>query len=296
MRKPPLYFFPTKGIYVSALLGSLLYGFPRNNSGNEPPFCSVPAEGVNDFGVDGSGNLIVPQGMDGITVWEGPQMCGDSAPPATITDPYGEAADASAVNALTGNIAVANLFGVSGAPGSISICTVASGTCSTNLTNPNMNLVAGVAMSTAGDCWANALNPSGAAVLVYFAGCTGSGQLATGFTNGSYGGVDIDRYGNLVTTSLYDASGSLPSIVSVYSGCNPACTLRSATALAGESIYGHVGKQTQRYVTTDLLYADVEVYRYRATTGLSLNYSFTGSLPCATDLCEAAAYDPNATK
>ncbi|MGA2760434.1 MAG: hypothetical protein ABSF08_08975, partial [Candidatus Cybelea sp.] len=173
-------------------------------------------------------------------------------------------------------IAVANLFDTSG-PGSVSICTVASGTCSTNLTNPNMSLVAGVAINTAGDCWANALNAYSVAVLVYFAGCTGSGQLATGFTNGSYGGVDIDRYGNLVTTSLYGPSGSIPSTVNVYSGCNPACTLRSSTALAGESIYGHVGKVTQRYVTTDLLYADV-------------------GLPCATDHCEAAAYDPSSTK
>jgi hypothetical protein len=293
--KRPLYYFPAKGIYVSALLGSLLYGFPKNNSGNEPPFCSVPADGVNDFGVDNSGNLIVPQGTDGITVWKGPQMCGYSAPPATITDPYGEAADASAVNALTGNIAVANLFGVSGAPGSISICTVASGTCSIDLNNPNMDLVAGVAMNGAGDCWANAYDTSSVAVLVYFAGCTGSGQIATGFTNYTYGGVDVDKHGNLVTTSLYGPSGSLPSVVNVYSGCNPACTLISSTALTGESLYGHVGKVNQRYVTTDLLYADVEVYKYRAK-GLSLYYSFTGGLPCATDLCEAAAYDPSSTK
>ena len=65
-----------KGIYVSALFGSHLYGFPKNNSGNEEPFCSVPATGVNDFGVDDSGNLIVPEGSNGIIVWKGPTMCG----------------------------------------------------------------------------------------------------------------------------------------------------------------------------------------------------------------------------
>ncbi len=291
--KRPLYYFPKKGIYVSALLDSHLYGFPKNNSGNEPPSCSVPAEDVNDFGVDDSGNLIVPEGSNGITVWKGPEMCGKiTAPPLTITDPFGQAAGASAVNALTGNIAVANLTGTSGAPGSISICTVASGTCSTNLTNPNMDLVAGVAINSAGDCWANASDTSGVAVLVYFAGCTGSGQLATGFTNDTYGGIDIDKYGNLVTTSLYGPSGSIPSIVNVYSGCNPACTLISSTALIGESLYGHVGKHSQRYVTTDLLYADVEVYEY-SPKGLSPYYSFTGGLPCATEHCEAAAYNPS---
>ncbi len=288
-------FFDKKGIYVSALLGSLLYGFPKNNSGNEEPFCSVPATGVNDFGVDNRGNLLVPEGSDGIVVWKGPTMCGRNEAPKTITDPYGEAVDASAVNALNGNIVVANLYGTSGAPGSISICTVASGTCSTDLTNPNMSLVAGVAINSAGNCWANALNTSNVAVLVYFADCAGSGQLATGFTNGSYGGVDIDSHGNLVTTSLYSQSGSLPSTVNVYSGCNPACTLLSSTALTGESIYGHVGKQNARYVTTDLQYADVEVYHYNKT-GLSPYYSFTGGLPCDTDHCEAAAYDPSSPK
>jgi hypothetical protein len=292
----PSYQFPKKGIYVSTLFGSSLYGFPKNNRYNEPPFCSVPADDVSDFGVDNSGNLIVPESTEGITVWTGPEMCGKiNAPPATITDPYGQAAGASALNALKGNIAVANFTDNSGAPGSISICTAASGTCSTNLTNPNMNLVAGVAMNSAGDCWANAYNASFVAVLVYFEGCAGSGQLATGFTNYTYGGIDIDRYGNLVTTSLYGSSGVLPSIVNVYSGCNPACTPISSTALTGESLYGHVGKQNARYVAADLQYADIEVYKYRAK-GLSFNYSFTGGLPCATDYCEAAAYDPSTSE
>ena len=68
--------FARRGIYVSALFDSHLYGFPKNNSGNAPPFCSVPATDVNGFGVDNSGNLIVPEGPSGITVWQGPAMCG----------------------------------------------------------------------------------------------------------------------------------------------------------------------------------------------------------------------------
>jgi len=132
-------------------------------------------------------------------------------------------------------------------------------------------------------------------VLVYFAGCTGSGQLATGFTNGFEGGVDIDNGGNLVTTSLLSPGFTLPSTVNVYSGCKPACTLLSSTPLAGESAYGHVRKQNARYVTTDILSADVEVYMYNKT-GLSLYYSFTGGLPCVIYQCVAAAYDPSSPK
>ncbi len=293
MRGNPATPYNMKGIYVSALMAPHLYGFPKNNSANEAPFCSVPASGVNGFGADNSGNLIVPEGFNGIRVWEGPTMCG-TGPPRKITDPYGQAVDASAVNALTGNIAVANLFDTSG-PGSISVCTVASGTCSTNLTNPNVVSVWAVAMNRAGDCWADASSASDTTLLVYFAGCTGSGQLATGFQNPLYGGIDIDRQGNLVTTSLYGRRHRPPSVVYIYSGCNPACTLLSSTHLMGESMYGHVGKWNLRYVTTDLTFADVEVYQYHKT-GLSFYYSFKGGLPCAADQCEAAAYSPSTPK
>jgi hypothetical protein len=288
--------FARRGIYVSALSDTHLYGFPKNNSGNEPPFCSVPATDVNGFGVDNSGNLIVPEGAGGITVWKGPAMCGKiQTPPVTITDPFGVAVDASAINATTGNIAVANDFGLTVGPGSIAICTLASGTCSTNLTNPNMSRAASVATNSAGDCWADGINGSEEAVLIYFAGCAGPGQLATGFLNPADGGIDIDSHGNLVTTSILGPSFTLPSVVYVYSGCNPACTLLSSTPIAGLSMYGHVGKQNSRYVTTDLLFADVEVYQYKKT-GLTLLYSFTGGLPCATNECEAAAYDPGSPK
>ncbi|MFY9718516.1 MAG: hypothetical protein WAK16_02625 [Candidatus Cybelea sp.] len=287
--------FPMKGIYVSEISSSSLYGFPKNNSTDADPFCSVPASDVQGFGVDNSGNIILPEGTGGVVVWQGPQMCGNSGPPVTITDPYGTAIDASAINAETGNIAVANVKDTGATPGSISICTLASGTCSTNLTNSNLNLVGGVGMNSAGDCWADGLNTSAVAVLVYFAGCTGAGQLASGFTNGFYGGVDIDNGGNLVTTSLFGPGFSLPSTVNVYSGCNPACTLLSSTLLNGESIYGHIGKQNARYVTTNVELSDVEVYTY-TKTGLTLYYSFIGGLTCDTSECAAAAYSPSSKK
>ena len=283
-----------RGIYVSALLDSHLYGFTKNNAGNGPPTCSVPATDVNGFGVDNSGNLIIPEGRGGITVWIGPAMCGKPQAPQTIDDPFGDADDASAVDAVNGKIVVADFFDFIGA-GSVTICTLASGSCSPNLTSPNMALVAGVAINSAGDCWADALGSNGLAALVYFAGCAGSGQLATGFTNGFFGGIDIDSKGNLVTTSLLGPDLAPPSTVNVYSGCNPACTLLSSTALNGLSIYGHVGRQNSRYVTTNLETGDVEVYHYKKT-GVTPFYSFAGGLPCITDICEAAAYNPGSPK
>ncbi|MGC2633608.1 MAG: hypothetical protein WA215_05275 [Candidatus Cybelea sp.] len=294
MRGPIATLAQMQGIYVSTFAGSTLYGFPKNNSGNGPSTCTVsPTSSVNGFGVDNSGNLMVPDAFSGVSVY-GPGMCGPLL--GTITDPFGQAADASAVSATTGNIAVGNIFDSSGAPGSVSVCTLTSGTCSTNLTNSSMEEVAGVAMAPNGDCWASAIDPSGIAVLIYFAGCSGGGVVTTGYVDPYYGGVDIDNHGNLVTTSLFGPSFSLPSQVYVYSGCNPACTLVSTSNLTGESIFGHVGKQSLRFVTTNLESADVEVYKYRAKAGLTLQYSFTGGLQCATYECEAAAYSPSSQK
>ena len=286
-----------RGIYVGSFAGSTVWGFPKNNSGNLPPTCTVSevGTGLNGIGVNNFGYLMVPDAFNGIQVYSGSTMCG--ALLGTITDPFGQAADTSSVSAATGNIAVANIFD-SGSPGngSVSVCTLASGTCSVNLTNPSIFEVGGVVMARNGDCWADALNPSAIAVLVYFAGCSGGGVVATGFSNGFFGGVDLDNHGNLVTISLLGPSFSLPSLVNVYSGCNPNCTLLSSSPLSGESIYGHVAKQGKRFVTTDLLTSAVEVYTYSPTAGLSLLYSFTGGLPCATDECESAAFSPSSQK
>jgi len=283
-----------RGIYVSAFGAGNMWGFPKNNSGNGPATCTVsPTTSVNSFGVDNSGNLMVPNGFDGVSVYSNSSMCGPLL--GTITDPYGQASDASAVDAVNGNIAVGNIFDNSGAPGSVSVCSLSSGTCSANLTNPNISEMGGVAMSSNGDCWADAINASDVAVLVWFQGCSGSGVVATGFTNGFYGGVDIDNKGNLVTTSLFGPGFSLPSQVVVYSGCNPACTMLSSTTLSGENIFGHVGRQNARFVTPDLETGGIEVYSYKST-GLSLLYSFTGGIPCVTDECEGAAYSPSSQK
>jgi hypothetical protein len=285
-----------RGIYVASFAGSSVWGFPKNNSGNGPPICTVAeaGSGTNGLGVDNFGYLMAPDAFNGVEVFSGSTMCGTQL--GTITDPFGQAADASSVSAATGAIVVGNIFDNSGQPGSVSVCTLASGTCSTNLTNPSMFEVAGVVLARNGDCWADAIDPSDVAVLIYFQGCTGSGVVATGFNNGFYGGVDLDNKGNLVTISLFGPSFTLPSVVNVYSGCNPNCTLLSSSPLTGESIFGHIARQDKRFVTTNLETAAAEVYSYSPTAGLSLLYSFTGGIPCATDECEAAAFSPSSQK
>ena len=51
------------------------------------------------------------------------------------------------MDAVNGNIAVGNIFDNSGLPGSLSVCTLSSLTCSTNLTNSNIIEMGGVAMA-----------------------------------------------------------------------------------------------------------------------------------------------------
>jgi len=282
-----------RGIYVSQFNTGTVYGFTKNNSGNAPPICSVSPE-LSEYNIatDNFGNLIVPNGNSGVDVYAGPGMCG--AHIGHVDDSFGFASDAASISATTGIIAVGNLTD-SGGPGSISLCTLSAG-CTVDLNNNfGMEDVGGVALAPNGDCWADALNVSGRAKLVYFAGCTGTGVTATGFVNNYYGGIDLDNKRNLVTVSLLGPSSGPPSVVYVYSGCNPACTLLSTTTLNGLSMFGHVGRQNKRFVTGDLTFGDIEIYSYKSS-GLSLLYSFDGGLGCAINDCEGAAYSPGSMK
>jgi hypothetical protein len=104
----------------------------------------------------------------------------------------GQASNAASLDAANGTIVVANIFDTNGTPGSVTLCKLNVG-CNKNLKNAAMYKVAGVALDTRGNCWASAEQKSGAAVLVYFAGCAGSGKVATGFMNTDYGDLMFDR-------------------------------------------------------------------------------------------------------
>ena len=75
----------------------------------------------------------------------------------TISDPYGQPADAMSADAATGTIAIANIFGPE-APTAVSRSARSRPAAPKNLTNPNMYEVVGVAMSKGGDCWASAID------------------------------------------------------------------------------------------------------------------------------------------
>jgi hypothetical protein len=277
----------TRGIYVSAFFYPMVYGYPEINRHNHPPICTETgvSNAVNGIAVDAKGNLIVPNGAQGaVFIFQGPGMCGPML--GSFTDPYGMPSDASSPDAATGIIAVGNIFDNGNTPGSISICTL-SGGCTVNLTNPNLNEVAGVAMDRNGDCWASGSNGS-AATLTYFKSCAGAGRSATGFKNDDYGGLDVDSAGNLVSI---DEEGGGTGQVWVYSGCKPACKrVGGPFALHGAAVFGHLNKKSTRFVTGDFQFLQVDIYSY-SPTAIKYLYSFNKGLSPSADV-EGAAYNP----
>jgi hypothetical protein len=261
------------GLYVGEFYGSTIYGFRR--SGKGAAVCTINGvKSVNDIASDTRGDIIEPDGGAHVLTVFRPQ-CGSAL--GSVPDPYGQPADAMSANAATGNIAIANIFGPNGTSGSISICSLKGG-CTKNLTNPNMYEVAGVAMSESGDCWASAIDKNNHASLTYFKACGGSGETAKGFINPSYGGLDFDAAGNLVSFSGNSAQ------LYVYSGCNPRCKLAGGPfSMGGTSVYGHLNKSRDMLAVADYQHGQIELYTY---TPMAVNYigSFTSGLSIALDV------------
>jgi len=293
----------TRGI-ATATFGSLEetstnYIFTKNNSANGPPVCTSTDStyGVNNVQSDSAGDLIVPDAFAGVAVYAPPftsSSCGTLL--GTISDLYGQAADAASNNAATGTIVVGH------AAGEVAVCTLASLTCSE--LNSNLDSFTQVAIDKAGNCYADGDDAStGLVVLDVYTGCTGNPVVATGFSESYLGGIAVDNKGNLTAIALLNSGFSTPSTVTTYSGCaTGACRLVSGpTNLTGESIYGGIGRQNQRYVTADLSTDEMEVYSYKSGTGVgSMMYDFNNGLSgCTTSLisfCEAATFLPSGVK
>lgn len=254
------------GIYVSELFGDQIFEYSHRNTGNGPPNCEI--NGISypdDIAADSQGNVIDPNGgTETIQVYTGEGTCGSEI--GSTSDTYGEPVDASSANAATGTIAVANIFDNSYGSGSISLCTLSAG-CSTNLTNSSLFLVGSVAMAKNGDCWASGIDGYGNPQLIWFQGCAGSGESVSGYQSYSFGGIDIDNHGNL---AIID---SLGQTVTIYSGCNPTCTMIDGPYnLQGFSIYGKFNRQAMTFVVADVEYGAIDVYKYHNG---KLNYSFS---------------------
>jgi hypothetical protein len=269
---------PKKGTYVSEFDATSIFGYAANNKGNKGPICMVQGVAfVNDIGVDGKGNLMVPNPGSGSTptldIHRGPTMCGKLI--GSISDPFGQPSDATSPNAVTGQIALGNLVGNASTAGSLSICTFKGG-CTENLTNSSYFHVGGVGMSNSGDCWIDVkTSASGGVELVYYKGCAGNGAVASGFKQTYYGGIDIDKSGNLVIID------DMAEDVYIYSGCDPACKVVGGPfSLKGESFWGKLNKANNQFTAVDRTDGLVDVYSY-STKNIKFLYNYNSGLSAA---------------
>ena len=266
---------PKKGTYVSEFDTTSVLGYAANNKKNNGPICTIEGVAfVNDVGVDGKDNLMVPNpgsaSSNTLDIHRGPTICGKLI--GSIADPYGQPSDATSPNAVTGQIALGNLVDNGSSAGSLSICTFKGG-CTVNLTNSAYFHVGGVAMSNAGDCWIDVkTSASGGAELVYYKGCAGNGAVASGFQQTYYGGIDIDKSGNLVIID------DMAEDVFIYSGCAPKCTVVGGPfALKGESFWGKLNQANNRFTAVDRTDGLVDVYSY-STKNIKFLYSYNSGL------------------
>lgn len=288
-----------RNLWSATFYGGQVFGYPTPNNANRPPNCtlgnaSAPYDYINGMGSDTLGNLLIPA-----VYGPGPSngntytvtvlkrgTCGTVL--GRISDPYGEIDDAASIDAVNSEIAVADQQNFTTGAGDLEVCTIAYGCgapLSVNPSNPITGLGAGVALAKNGDCWLST-GPQGGGgfALYYWSGCTGTGQLATGTVNGSYGGLFIDQQGNLGAFDLYAAT------LDIYSGCNPACTLVNSFPLEGDSVFGGLNKGGTKLAVGDYSNSDVDVYRYTPAS-LTYLYSFNNSLT-PSDVVETGILTP----
>jgi hypothetical protein len=280
---------PTSGIYVGEFCEGDVWGYAADNKANKGPICTISnVTDVNDVAVDGKGNLMIPDGgASYLLLYKGPTMCGKLL--GEVSDTYGQPSDAASADSATGTIIIGNIKNDDGTePGSVSICTLKAQGCSTNLTNSAINEGAGVALAANGDCWMSASGASsggGEAALIYWKSCAGAGAVAKGFKNSSFGGLDIDSKGNLVSV---DANASA---IYIYSGCDPTCkVVAGPSKLHGMSVFGKLNSTSTEYVASDLANGTVDVYTY-STKGIKYEYSFSKGLN-ASELPIGVAVNP----
>jgi hypothetical protein len=280
------------GLYAAEFYGPDLLGYIAPNKGNTKPICKIAAAYVNGFSVDSVGNLVVPNGYPAeVTVYKGPRACRTQM--GKFTDTYGQASDAVAGDASTGQIVVGNIEqSGSKKSGNIAVCTLKGG-CTRVLHSSHISYYGGgVAYSkSTGDCWmASENDPSfSKATLTFFKGCKGSGQAASGWKNAFYGGLMRDHVGNLISVDW-----ETPAIW-VYKGCNPEChVVGGPFPLEGDSFYGNLNGKGDELALGDIAYGQVDVYSYKPTHVAYL-YSFNKGLTQGNDV-EAAAFTPSLTK
>ena len=270
---------PKKGNLRQSIDTTSVFGYAANNKKNNGPICTVDGVAfVNDVGVDGKGNLMLPYPgsptTDTLDIHQGPTMCGKPirAYRRSLRAALGRHKPECRNRPDRSRQPCRRRLKW---PGSLSICTFKGG-CTVNLTNSAYFHVGGVGMSNSGDCWIDVkTSASGGVELVYYKGCAGNGAIASGFQQTYYGGIDIDKSGNLVIIDDM-AEDVAPSIAAAI---QPARSSAAPFALKGESFWGDLFSRiiSSRQWT---VHGSVDVYSY-STKNIKFIYSYNSGLSAA---------------
>jgi hypothetical protein len=293
------------GYYASEFRSNIgVFGYaPKPNKDNSPPVCTPPGTmyNVNGIAADEKGNLIVPGSLRPsgrntkywvVSVYQGaPQnnICGPLL--GSVPDRTGQPVDAVSFNAQKSVIAVSQID-FQTKLGEIVTCTLSSNSCSAPITSSYITgYSAGITMDQHGNCWLSTAKKISSGIpvgfrLIYFQGCTGNGEVATG-TEGqsSYGGLFMDNAGRLGAFDAFNAK------LHIYSGCNPTCTPVATYPLRGQSFYGGLNGAGHKLAVGDEQYGSVDVYNYSLPT-FELRYSFDAGLRHAR-LVESGIFSPS---
>jgi hypothetical protein len=274
------------GIYAAQFWGTAVNGYDNHNENNAAPICQIYGQYVNGFHIDAAGDLVIPSGSpQEVSVYRRQGLCGKRI--GTFSDSYGQASDAAATDAETGTIVVGNIEASQNEQvGNIAICTLKKG-CTKMLKGPTIKYWGGGVAAAGGDCWMASEDDAqlSKATLTYFKGCTGSGKAAKNWKNAYYGGLIVDKAGNLISVDF-----ETPALW-VYNGCNPICRrVAGPFKLEGESFYGNLSVDGGQLTLGDYQYGQVDVYKYLPKK-LTYEYSFNNGLTPSDDV-EAAGFTP----
>jgi hypothetical protein len=266
--------------YLNAIGGTIVYGYPSANRGNQPPVCTVgPFVSLNGgLGVDQSGNLWVPdQGANPKTVTEYGPNCGAVKKVLTIS---GDTLPDNVAFDSIGHVYVANAVANSGGPGNILQFTGKKVT--KTLTDPDIATPQGLAVDNRNNVWVSYRDPgsSGTFVAEFPKGAMPA-KLFHNITLGFLGSLQFDRNRNMLALA--------PGVPAMYIYAPPYDQQQPTTQLPLQNAptMCTLGRAQIKLYCSNGFFSKVDIYRYPAGTYL---YSYNNGLSGLTP--DGIAHDP----
>jgi hypothetical protein len=234
--------------------------FSKKDRKNKPPASCEPASSTNGIGVDGSGNLWIPNGRADTTTEYAPD-CG--AAEQTIVDPDGEPAAIGFDR--KGAVYILNINDTSGSP-TVNVYD-ASGNVLRALSDPSFGVLFGVGGDGLGNIFVSNLQSNNVGNVVEFPHGKMPGTVLSGVSLGLPGSPVFDKANNLIITDWF--AETIDVFAPPYTGA-PA-----TSPLQGSSIWCPLSRNGKQLLCGDADFGAIDVYAYPGGTYL---YSYTSGL------------------